>query len=354
MSHPGSRVLALSILLGMVARPGVAAAPPAPPKKVLVELYTSQGCNSCPPASDLLGRLGGLGYGPERVVVLNFHVDYFNTPWADPYSDAAYSRRQLSYNDVQGRNDLYFTPLMMVDGRYPLLGSDRSKAVAALGRARKEPPGVTLDLALAGEGDRKSLNVKVAARSSEVAGRNLLVGVALTEDPVTTAVPSGENAGRTLVEHHVVRRFDQKFTRVERSGSETLTFPVELPPGADPSKVRVSAFVQDRRDGRVYQADSVPWASARTPGPSAARTRDLERTIAHRKAHRARTAWSAALAEYDVRAASAFLQSSISDSADLPENCPTCGSPFTADNPPIMPPGLSRGMRITGPISVTC
>ena len=231
MCHPGSRILALSIILGAVARPGIAADPPAPAKKVLVELSTSQGCNSCPPASDLLGQLGGLGYGPEKVVVLNFHVDYFNTPWVDPYSDAAYSRRQLSYNDVQGRNDLYFTPLMMVDGRTPLLGSDRPKALAALAWARKEPPAVAIDLALAGEGARKSLTLRLAARSPDVAGRELLVGVAVTEDPVTTRVPSGENAGRTLVEHHVVRRFDQKFTRVERAGAEVALDPeVDQPP----------------------------------------------------------------------------------------------------------------------------
>ncbi len=350
MSHPGSRALALSILLGAVARPAIAADPPAPPKKVLVELYTSQGCNSCPPASDLVGRLGGLGYGPEKVVVLNFHVDYFNTPWADPYSDAAYSRRQLSYNDVQGRNDLYFTPLMMVDGRHPLLGSDRPKALAALARARKGPAAVALDLALAGEGDRKSVSIRIAARSAEVAGRDLLVGVAVTEDPVTTKVPSGENAGRTLVEHHVVRRFDHKFTRVEPAGSSTLTFPVEPPAGADPSRLRVSAFVQDRRDGRVYQADSVPWAPAKTPGPSAARSRDLERTIAHRKAHCARAARAAAL---NIQVAATAPNPPTIDPADLPANCPACGSPFTADNPPMIPP-LSRGLRITGPITVTC
>jgi hypothetical protein len=354
MSHRWLRALALSILVVSIAMPGLAADPPAPPKKVLVELYTSQGCNSCPPASDLVGRLDGLGYGPDKVVVLNFHVDYFNTPWADPYSDAAYSRRQLSYNDVQGRNDLYFTPLMMVDGRYPLLGSDRPKALAALGRARKEPAAVALDLARSVEGARKSLTVRVAARSADVAGRELLVGVAVTDDIVTTKVPSGENAGRTLVEHHVVRRFDHKFIRVNRTAAESLAFPLELPPGGDPAHLRIAVFVQDRRDGWVYQADSVPWASAKTPGPSASRARDLERTIARRRAHRARSAWSAALAAYDIQAASTFLQSPASDSTDLPASCPACGSPFTADNPPIIPAGLPRGMRITGPITVTC
>ena len=242
----------------------------------------------------------------------------------------------------------------MVDGRYPLLGSDRRKALAALDRARKETAAVALDLALSLEGARKSLNVRVAARSAEVAGRELLIGVAVTDDAVTTKVPSGENAGRTLVEHHVVRRFEQQYVRVHRTGAENLAFALELPPDGDPAHLRVAVFVQDRRDGRVYQAVSVPWPSAKTPGPSASRARDLERTLAHRKAHRARSAWSAPLAAYDIQAASAFLESPTSDSGDLPEHCPACGSPFTADNPPIIPPGLSRGMRITGPISVTC
>jgi hypothetical protein len=103
-----------------------------PPKKVLVELYTSQGCDSCPPASDLLGKFAEIGYGPDRIVPLNFHVNSFKQPWADPYSDASYSRRQLQYNEVLHRHDLYFTPLMMVDGRYPLLDSDRAKAAAAM------------------------------------------------------------------------------------------------------------------------------------------------------------------------------------------------------------------------------
>ena len=76
-----------------------------------------------------------MGYGPDRIVAINFHVDYFNEPWADPSPEKAYSQRQLAYNEVQKRNDLYFTPLLMVDGRYPMLGSDKTKVVTSL------PPG---------------------------------------------------------------------------------------------------------------------------------------------------------------------------------------------------------------------
>ena len=84
-----SRVFALSILSLVLAIHSPAASRAQEksadsPRKVLVELYTSQGCDSCPPASDLMGKLASLGYGPDRVVPINFHVDYFNTPWEDP------------------------------------------------------------------------------------------------------------------------------------------------------------------------------------------------------------------------------------------------------------------------------
>ena len=244
----------------------------ASPKKVLVELYTSQGCDSCPPASDLLGRLAALGYGPDQVVPLNFHVDYFNTPWADPFSNPAHSDRQQSYNQVLGRTDLYFTPLMMVDGRYPLLGSNREQAVGSIRQARAEPARVALKLSLDGPALRKTVAVKLAARTAEVAGRDLLIGVALTQERTSTRVPSGENAGKTLVEHHVVRRLDHRFTKLDRTDSKTLSFPVSLPDGSDPARFRITAFAQDRTNGQVYQADAIPW----TP-PASAETKTTSR-----------------------------------------------------------------------------
>ena len=243
----------------------------APPKKILVELFTSQGCNSCPPASDLLARLATLGYGPDRVVAVNFHVDYFNTPWVDPFSDPSFSDREQSYNRVMRRNDLYFTPLMMVDGRYPFLGSNREQAVAAIRKAKAEAPGVALDLALDGDGPRRSVAVRLAARAAEAAGRDLLIGVALTQNRVSTRVPSGENAGRTLAETHVVRRLDHQFARLDRAAPTTLTFPVALPAGLDPADCRVVAFAQDRANGRVHQAEAIPWATPPAPAPAASR-----------------------------------------------------------------------------------
>ena len=219
---------AIAVFLTLtVLRPLAAAAGENPvdqPKRVLVELFTSQGCNSCPPASDLLGKLFELGDDRDQIVPLNFHVDYFNQPWPDPYSDASYTRRQRDYNSVQHRDDLQFTPLLMVDGRLPLLGSDRESR----GGHRTGPQDaaeVALDLKLDGMGNRKTVLVKVAARSPEVAGRELLIGMALTEDPVKTKVLRGENAGLTLVEHHVVRRLDHRFLKLDRTRSRAFPSP---------------------------------------------------------------------------------------------------------------------------------
>ena len=216
----------------------------------------------------MLGRLTALGYGPDRVVPIAFHVDYFNDPWKDPFSDPSYSQREMAYNGALKRNDLYFTPMMMIDGRYPMLGSDQPKAQAALKRAVKEPPGARLDVEL-GKGVGKgraenSLAVTVAALSPSVADRDLLVGVALYEDPVKTKVASGENAGKTLVEHYAVRQFQYQKTRLESRAPQTFNFSVAPPLDANAGRCGLAVFVQDWNSGQIYQADAVPWVKGRT------------------------------------------------------------------------------------------
>ena len=332
-----------------VLRPVAAAAGEYPvnqPKRVLVELFTSQGCSSCAPASDLVGKLTELGVGRDRIVPLNFHVDYFDQPWPDPFSDASYTRRQCDYNRVQRRDDLQFTPLLMVDGRLPLLGSDSAKAVAAIEQALKKPPEVALDFDLDGTGIRKTVSVKLAARSPEVAGRELLIGTALTEDPVATKVLRGENAGLTLVEHHVVRRLDHKFLKLDRTGSRTLTFTIELPGGRDGTRFRVTVFAQDRANGKVYQADQVPWNPRKATGSSADRARDLDRVVARRKARRAALDRLLNLSGLDFWG----MTADDSDSVIL-TTCPACGSLF---NPPTNGSNYRRPAQRFPPSAVTC
>ncbi len=136
MRHRALRAIALLLISTVLRLPGAGAGeePADAPKKVLVELYTSQGCNSSPPASDLLDSLSKLGGDSSRIVALNFHVDYFNQRWPDPYSDPSYTHRRGENHRVQRRDELQFTPLMMLDGRHWLAGSDRAKSWRRLSR----------------------------------------------------------------------------------------------------------------------------------------------------------------------------------------------------------------------------
>ena len=230
-------------------------------RKVLLELYTSQGCDACPPAAALLGELKGLGLGNDQIVPIAFHVDYLNDPWKDPFSAREFSKRQKSYNFVLERDDLYYTPMMMIDGHKSMLGSDRSKALAAIKSARSERPGVSLEIVLDRKNRKGSLSVKVAALSPLAIGRELLVGVAITEDPVATKVGRGKNAGKTLIEHHAVRSFASETIKLGRTETTTLDFPLELGDGWVDEHCHVAAFVQHRLNGRVYQADALPWTT---------------------------------------------------------------------------------------------
>jgi hypothetical protein len=283
-------MLALAAIMAAGATAGFGAEPKAAKtRKALVELYTSQGCDMCPAADQLLARLGTLGFGADRIVRLSFHVDYFNDPWKDPFSDPAYSQREGAYNGALNRKDLYFTPMMMIDGRYPMLGSDQPRAQAALKDVLKEPPGVLLSIDLvkvATDPNKRTLKVTVAAEAAEAAGRDLLVGVAIVENPTTTTVPAGENAGKTLVEHDTVRKFVYQKVQLDRARPADLSFPLELPADAQAARCGVAVFVQDWLKGNVHQADAVSWAGGSDQGPGAAATKTTGAKRARRGAGR--------------------------------------------------------------------
>jgi hypothetical protein len=278
-------------------------------KKVLVELYSSQGNSSCLPASDLLGRLARLGYGPDRVIALNFHVDSRNDPWVDPYSDPAADRRQRYYGDIF-RRDLSFTPLMLVNGRFPLIGSNRTAALDALESTVGENALVTLELTLTGSRSLGSLSARVAARSPVVNGRELIVGLALVDDHVTTKVFAGENTGRTLVEHQVIRRIAERSIKLEGARPQTVPVPTAWFEGLDSSSLRFTAFVQDRLTGEVYQAESIPC-----PAPMVA-PQLAAKPVRSRPKPRASDVKSFIL-----------LPSWLED----PPTCPECGIPYSTE-----------------------
>ncbi|MEW4569566.1 DUF1223 domain-containing protein [Tautonia sp. JC769] len=242
--------------------------------QIVVELYTSQGCNYCPNAERLLQEMIQKGHGRNRVIPLAFHVDYFNTPWPDPFSNRFNSGRQWAYHEAfKSRDantpDLYFTPMIMVDGRYPMSGY-HSKGTgplwpllkARLDRASRARREASLTLRLESTPDRPahcSMTIRAQAKTARLSGKELLACVAITEGPLTTAVPSGENAGETLIEHNVVRSLQYETVTLQRDRPTEVTIPVTLAEGVDPARVQVVAFLQDEATGAMFQATTTPW-----------------------------------------------------------------------------------------------
>lgn len=169
----------------------------------VVELFTSQSCYSCPPAEKLLGEVVS---DYSDVIALEFHVDYWNDlvygsagQWQDPYSLPQYSKRQRDYRrmNLKGRNGVY-TPQMVVDGDYALVGSKASKLHRQLRADARMPLTVSAELTENGQ-----VNVAIEGNNSESAD----IWLAIYDKKQVTQIPSGENKGKTLENFNIVRNF---------------------------------------------------------------------------------------------------------------------------------------------------
>jgi len=165
----------------------------APAKPVVVELFTSQGCSSCPPADALLGEIVRL----PNVVALAFHVDYWDSiGWRDRYEIPTAASRQVRYVDTLNLSSA-FTPQVVIDGKASYVGSDRRRILAALAERQQDVPiGVAVT--------DSELTVSLPERAAQN-GCDVNVVAYLPE--ATTAVGRGENSGRTLTEYNIVRQF---------------------------------------------------------------------------------------------------------------------------------------------------
>lgn len=173
---------------------------------VLVELFTSEGCSSCPPADDVLARLQKTQpVGGAEVIALGEHVDYWNQGgWADPFSSRAFSARQNSYAQFFRREGVY-TPQMIVDGRTEFVGSDGDRARQTIAQAARAPKvGISI-MQEPTKGSNVSLSVRVGALPAGEKDSADVV-LAITEDGLQSHVEGGENGGRTLAHTAVVRQ----------------------------------------------------------------------------------------------------------------------------------------------------
>lgn len=223
-----------------------------PPRAVLVELFTSEGCSSCPPADALLGHLRqDLAREGIEVVPLGFHVDYWNSlGWRDRFSAADFSRRQEQYAGSLGLDGPY-TPQMIVDGSTEFVGGNAAEAQKAIAAAANGPARAEIAISLK-SADTVSIQVKVPSRGGGV----VHIALAITEDNLSTKVGAGENNGRELRHAAVVR----EFRPLGHCGGESCKTDVHLAIAKEWKRadLRVVAFAQQGETGKVLGAASVP------------------------------------------------------------------------------------------------
>ena len=191
---------------------------------VVLELFTSEGCSSCPAADHLLGELSrDAREQGQPIYALAFHVDYWNQlGWKDRFSDPSFTRRQQAYVSALGLGSAY-TPQMVVNGREEFVGSDASRARRSIRNALAAQAGtrVTLQVGPPAQG-RLPVEFSVGGSSPEV------LNLALVERGLATQVLNGENAGRKLLHENVVRAFETFSLGVERKGSLEILLPKSL------------------------------------------------------------------------------------------------------------------------------
>ena len=212
-------MLAAVLFGGAYGTRSAAAATPAAHRPVLVELFTSEGCSSCPPADDLLREINGKNTAAGQLIVgISEHVTYWNRlGWADPYSSEVYTQRQSAYGARFGLDSVY-TPQMVIDGREQIVGSDASALSHALA---SESGQKQIDLRIVSdEISGGALTIRFSAQGTS-AGHALVVMAVVTDDKDRSNVLRGENAGRAL-QHVAVARFLMQVATIHGDGKQTL------------------------------------------------------------------------------------------------------------------------------------
>jgi hypothetical protein len=249
-----------AILALLVLSAGSAGAP-APRTPVLVELFTSEGCSSCPPADALLGRLLREQPVPTAdIVPLELHVDYWDQlGWKDPFASRVYTDRQQAYARALGVDDVY-TPQMVVDGRAGFVGSDQSEARKAITAAADRPH---LPLHVSARGVGTAVRVTVDLPAAPKGEEKIEVIAALTEDDLASAVRRGENSGRTLQHAAVVRKL-QPLGALDLEAA-VAEGQMAIDRAWKPDRMRAIVWLQGEKTRHVYAvaAASIEGAGAR-------------------------------------------------------------------------------------------
>jgi len=245
-------VISLTLLSGfcLAQTPAPASAGRIP---VLVELFTSEGCSTCPPADRFLGALDGQPIPGTEIIVLSEHVDYWDhLGWKDPYSSRELTERQEAYAR-QFKLASAYTPQMVVDGVHQLSGADAKEASTALREAVARPKaGLSITNAQA-ESSRIRARIECTALSSSQIPGTLDVYVALALNRAENQVTRGENANHHLTHTAVVRKL-ARIGKMKAGESFSHDVDLKIDDKTAPDNLRVITFLQDPSSGKVFGA----------------------------------------------------------------------------------------------------
>jgi hypothetical protein len=266
-----------SVFLASLAAAGCgasarAAAPrPTPlPDPVLVELFTSQGCSSCPAADAFVRDLPRLGFGRDRVVPLTFHVDYWDDlGWKDPFASPVFTERQRRYARTgalvtpDGADGIHgsYTPQMIVAGRVHFSGGRRDVAQAEIRRAAAAPAIAALRAEASVDGDHAIVSARLTTDASAETRKSWRLMVALAARSARTQVKHGENTGEILEEAAIVRWLSEPIVIPVTGATNAIRVTVPRAPDFDWPAVELAAFVQSTATGRVIAARAIPLPS---------------------------------------------------------------------------------------------
>lgn len=248
-------VLAVMVFAGLPALAGAAecTAESGSQRIALLELYTSEGCDSCPPADRWASGLASRGFTSDRLVALAFHVDYWNyLGWRDPYSKAEYSDRQRTAS-ARNRARVVYTPQFLLNGkdyRRAMFVDDLDERVKAVSRQPAQA-GIRLRLDAANEGALYVTGKAWVTDPRSRAGAHAYL--ALYENNLSNPVTGGENRGKRLRHDFVVRQLAGPFS-LGAGGEASFRQPFSLEGSWKPHDLHMSAFIQNESTGDVLQS----------------------------------------------------------------------------------------------------
>jgi len=268
MAGLGIPVLAVILGLSVARGRGAASQPdnalsvdddrsaPVRPAIVVAELFTSEGCSSCPPADEVLSRLALEPLIPGvQVLALGEHVDYWDRlGWKDPFSSPAFTERQSRYHTQVFRGSSVYTPQIVVDGQFEGIGSDLAAVKRAIVRSAHAPKATVAVSWTRLDADHGTATVHIDVPSEVILRERADVMVAVTQNRLTTDVRRGENRGRQLTHSAVVHSLTTLGTFSSTAGSFSSRMVVPVAPEWRQSDIRIVAFLQEREGRRIVGA----------------------------------------------------------------------------------------------------